>query len=116
MFRSSKLRSSRFRKIQISEFQVSEFLSSEFLVSEFFRSGAPTSQPTSFIVQEAVELADTTKTMGSEFLSFGVLASCFWSSWPRIFGVPDLEFSEFQVRSFGMSQVRSLLGFGVVRP
>ena len=41
---------------------------------EFLRSGAPTSQLTSLIVQEAVELANTTKTVVSEFLSSGVLA------------------------------------------
>ena len=62
-------------ELQISELQVSEFLISEFLVSDFLRSGAPTSQLKSLIVQEAVELADTTKTVVSEFLSAGVLAS-----------------------------------------
>ena len=61
-------------ELHISVFQISEFLSSEFLVSEFLRSGAPTSQLTSLIVQEAVELADTTKTVVSEFLNSGVLA------------------------------------------
>ena len=61
-------------EVQFSEFQVSELLISELLVSDFLRSGAPTSQLTSMIVQEAVELADTTKTVVSEFLSSGVLA------------------------------------------
>ena len=37
-------------------------------------AGAPTSQLRTLIVQEAVELADTTKTMVSEFPSSGVLA------------------------------------------
>ena len=50
-------------ELLISEFLISEFLSSELLVLEFLRSGAPTSQLTSLIVQEAVELADTTKTV-----------------------------------------------------
>ena len=53
--------------VQISELQMSEFHVSEFLVSEFLRSGASTSQLTSFIVQEAVELKNTTKTVVSEF-------------------------------------------------
>ena len=66
-------------EFQIPEFQISEFRTSEFqvlesLVSEFLRSGTPTSQLTSFIDQEAVELANATKTVVSEFLSSGVLA------------------------------------------
>ena len=69
-------------ELQISEVQISElqmfgapvFEISEFLVSDFLRSGAPTSQLTSLIVQEAVELANTTETIVSEFPSSGVLA------------------------------------------
>ena len=61
-------------EFQISELQVLELQSSEFLVSEVLRSGASTSQLTSLIAQEAVDLADTTKTVVSEFLSSGVLA------------------------------------------
>ena len=106
-------------ELQISELHVSEFLSSEFLVSEFLRSGAPTSQPTIMIVEEAVELADTTKTVVSEFLSSGVVAFLvselcvpgFRSSWPRIFGVPSfgaLQFSELQISELPISELQVL--------
>ena len=79
-------------EFQISEFQVSELLISEFLVSDFLRSGAPTSQLTSLIVQEAVELAEPTKTVVSEFMSSGVLGFPGFRVGRR---VPDLRFSEF---------------------
>ena len=90
-FQISEFQISEFRisEFQISELQVSEFLSSEFLVSEFLKSGAPTSQLTSLIVQEAVELADTTKTVVSEFLGSGVLAFLASELRVLIFGVPS---------------------------
>ena len=44
-------------ELQVSELQISELQVSELLVWELLRSGAPTSQLTSLIVQEAVELA-----------------------------------------------------------
>ena len=126
-FRSSRFRSSRFQisefqisesqiselqfsEFQVSELQVSEFLISEFLSSELLRSRAPTSQLTSSIAQEAVELANTTKTVVSEFLSSRVLAFLvselcvpnFRSSWPRIFGAPSFGAPNFGVPDFGV--------------
>ena len=97
-FQISEFQISEFQisEFQISEFQVSELLISEFLISEFLRSGAQTSQLTSLIVQEAVELADATKTVVLEFMSSGVLG------FPG-FRVGRPRFSEFRTSDFRSS-------------
>ena len=101
-FRSFKIPEFQISEFLISEFQVSELLSfgADFLVPEFFRSGAPTSQLTSLVVQEAVEFGKHYKNNGfgiPEFRSFGFLG----------FGVVRPGISEFGAPTFWIPQVGS---------
>ena len=87
-------------ELQILELLVSELLSSDLLVRNSSGQELQPSQLTSLIAQEAVELADTTKTVGfgiPEFRSF-----CFSG-----FGVVHPGFLEFLTSDFRNSKFRS---------